>query len=446
MLEPSAVFRDRVRERDLDNFLIEELHASPTFREWLLARLGDLFEEPSGCDVRLQKSPPRLQDTRQTDVRIGWFADGILRACILIESKVTADFEEGQASAYAAEAAAYRSALGWRAVATVLVAPEARMGALLHSGAFDLEISIESIITALDDRLRGDLPDEIASRISVRIDLLESLCGRKRGSQWTPVTIGAKRDFAKAYAALAREIVPTLRVRPSTDGPKAITRTFGGLCLEPEFSSIRLRHEFGSNVAMKYANVLLLGFGGQVEVLRSSEIFEGTPYYAAAAGKALAIRVHTPGIDPTLPFECERENVSAGLQAIRDLAAWMLRNRGEIAALIHANKRGLGPGSGLVARPSARDPKEAEFTNALWDTYRECEKLGYKPTGMLEMIERLGGIGTARALLAKPPSEGLARLATLQRLDLAIESIVQQPRWAELFTTEELRTARRRLG
>jgi hypothetical protein len=446
MLEPSSMFRDRVRERDLDNFLIEELHSSRPFREWLLAQFAGVFQEPSLCEVRLQKSPPRIQDNRQTDVRMGWFtADGKLRACVLIESKVTAGFEEGQASAYAAEAAAHRSTLGTHAVATALVAPEARMRALSHDGAFDREISIESIILALEDRLRGELPDEIASRISVRIDLLESLCGRKRGSQWTPVTIETKRDFAEAYVVLAREIVPTLHVRPSTDGPKAITRIFEGLSLEPEFSSIKLRHEFGSNVATKYANVQLSGFGDKVQALQSSKVFSGTPYYAAEAGKALAIRVNTPGIDPTLPFDRERDKVAAGLKAVRDLAAWMDRNRCEIAELIQENKPRLESDPEVAARKNARDPREAEFTSALWNTYRECEKLGYKPTGMLDMIERLGGIATARALLAKPPSDGFARLAILQRLDLAIEAIVQQPQWAGLFSDEELRTARRRL-
>ena len=64
------LFRDRVRERDLDNFLVEELHASPDFRNWLVSRLDGL-DPPAGCEVRLQKSPARLQDARQTDVQIG---------------------------------------------------------------------------------------------------------------------------------------------------------------------------------------------------------------------------------------------------------------------------------------------------------------------------------------------------------------------------------------
>ena len=50
------LFRDRVRERDLDNFLVEELHFSRGFRDWLLRRL-DAFDPHADCEVCLQKSP-----------------------------------------------------------------------------------------------------------------------------------------------------------------------------------------------------------------------------------------------------------------------------------------------------------------------------------------------------------------------------------------------------
>jgi len=83
-MDDRLLFQDRVRERDLDNFLIEELHSSKDFRAWLVGRLAHAFDEPAGCEIRLQKSPPRLQDNRQTDVRIGWFdTAGMLRGCVL---------------------------------------------------------------------------------------------------------------------------------------------------------------------------------------------------------------------------------------------------------------------------------------------------------------------------------------------------------------------------
>ncbi|KQT33832.1 hypothetical protein ASG29_07020 [Sphingomonas sp. Leaf412] len=88
---------------------------------------------------------------------------------------------------------------------------------------------------------------------------------------------------------------------------------------------------------------------------------------------------------------------------------------------------------------------DREFADALRDIYAQCAALDYHPTGMLQMIDRLGGIGTARRLLELPPSEGFARLALLERIDLAVESLVLQPRWDGIFTEEERRIARRRL-
>lgn len=64
---------------------------------------------------------------------------------------------------------------------------------------------------------------------------------------------------------------------------------------------------------------------------------------------------------------------------------------------------------------------------------------------MLDLMDRLGGVQTARHLLAQPPSDGLRRLFELKRLDLAIESIVQRPEWHELFSDDERKIARRRL-
>ena len=407
-------FRDRVRERDLDNFLIEELHASVLFRAWLVGRLGDRFEAPDGCEVRLQKSPPRLQDARQTDVQIGWFdGSGTIRACVLIESKVTAGFQPGQVAAYLAEAAAYQARLGALRVATVLVAPETRIASLAGASAFDVRISIEDIADQLEARRGTDLTEELDARLAMRIQLLGALCG-KRASGWIATTVPDKRDFAEAYAALALERLPELRVRPSTDGPKAITRSFEGLSL-PGLPTPALRHEFGSGVAWKWVNAQFAGLGPALDRMRSSGLLTDTPFSAELAGKSLAIRVTTPGVDPQAPFATQREAVIAGLDALGSLVGWLKGNVGALATVLTATASAVSEPS-EAARPLARQV-EREFAAALLDIYDRCNGLGYQPTGMLQMMERSGGIETARRLLASPPSNGFGRLALLGRLD-----------------------------
>jgi hypothetical protein len=130
------------------------------------------------------------------------------------------------------------------------------------------------------------------------------------------------------------------------------------------------------------------------------------------------------------------------LEAVRSLVAWLRSNAGRLAPLLAGGTAIEQPGE--TARGiTASD--EREFVAALRSIYDQCDALGYQPTGMLGMIERHGGIETARRLLASPPSDGFARLALLGRLDLAIEHLVQEPRWGHVFTDDDRRIAKRRL-
>lgn len=440
------LFKDRVRERDLDNFLVEELHASPDFRDWFVSSLGDRFEAPSGCEIRLQKSPPRLQDARQTDVQIGWFDDaGAIRARILIESKVTADFQPGQVDAYVAELSAARANLGPLRAATILVAPAARIATLLDAAAFDASISVEDMAEKLERRRGAGMSAELDARLAMRVLLLEALCGKRASSGWIAKTVPEKRDFAEAYAALALEQLPTLRVRPSSDGPKAITRIFEGLTLSG-LPTPALRHEFGNGMPWKWVNAQFAGFASQVGRLVASGILNGTIFTAEAAGKSLAIRARTPGVDPQAAFDSQRDAVLAGLRAMGSLVEWLAFHRERLAEILINNPTAPVDGS-APAVPIKRDPKalERDFSAALRDIYAQCDALGYRPTGMLQMMERLGGIDTARRLLTLPPSDGFGRLALMGRLDLTVEMLVLEPRWGDVFTDDERRTAKRRL-
>ncbi|HEX5185034.1 MAG TPA: hypothetical protein VFW19_17990 [Allosphingosinicella sp.] len=434
------LFKDRVRERDLDNFLIEELHSSEPFRDWLLAHLGERFSVPSGCELKLHKSPPRYQDARQTDVRIGWFdASGNLRACVLIESKVTADFQPGQSEAYLQEVAVAARELGRERVASLLVAPASKLASLPEAELFDARVSIEAMAEALRERRGDQLPIEIDARLAIRIDLLEALCGKRSAGGWIGSTVPEKRDFAQQYAALAAEMLPQLRVRPSSDGPKALTRSFEGLTL-PDLPACQLRHEFGTGGTVKYVNALFSGCAHLSPAIAASPLLAGSKYHAVPANKSLAIRIETPGIDPTASFASQYEAVVAGLGAVGALSEWLRANQAELASL-------LTPEATPPPDVKAADPRAVEraFADALRQIYAECERLGYKPVAMLQMVDRWGGIETARRLLASPPSDGFARLALMGRLDLAVEALILEPRWEGVFTDAERRTARARL-
>jgi 5-methylcytosine-specific restriction enzyme A len=74
------------------------------------------------------------------------------------------------------------------------------------------------------------------------------------------------------------------------------------------------------------------------------------------------------------------------------------------------------------------------------------EECGYHATRFLQKVNADGGLQTARKLLSSTGySEGLTRLWEEKRLDISMEATVLQEPWCELFTPEELSTARKKL-
>lgn len=168
-----------------------------------------------------------------------------------MESKVCDDFQTNQAEAYLGEVQAQLRKLGPKRAAAVLVAPAGKMASLQHNGAFVADVTIEEIITFLKDRLVHLEEGELSRRLSVRIELLEALDVKRPTSGWVASTVAKKWDFAIAYEQLASEILPYLKVRPSTNGPQAISRIFEGIHT-PALPGMKLRHEFGKRLAWKY--------------------------------------------------------------------------------------------------------------------------------------------------------------------------------------------------
>jgi 5-methylcytosine-specific restriction protein A len=91
---------------------------------------------------------------------------------------------------------------------------------------------------------------------------------------------------------------------------------------------------------------------------------------------------------------------------------------------------------------------EARFEQDMVEkVYRAAgRETGYWAGYFLRSVKRFGGVGAARRLLERGGvSQGLARLASLDRLDLAMETLVLDPAYGPLFTDEERAIATRRL-
>ncbi|MBM4439054.1 MAG: hypothetical protein FJ027_01425 [Candidatus Rokubacteria bacterium] len=72
---------------------------------------------------------------------------------------------------------------------------------------------------------------------------------------------------------------------------------------------------------------------------------------------------------------------------------------------------------------------------------------GYWAGYFLKSVKQYGGVGAARRALEREGiSKGLAKLASLDRLDLAMETLVLDPAYGPLFTDDERAIAARRLA
>jgi hypothetical protein len=92
---------------------------------------------------------------------------------------------------------------------------------------------------------------------------------------------------------------------------------------------------------------------------------------------------------------------------------------------------------------------ERQFDVAMFNIYKRAKKeAGYNATIFLQMLYERGGLKTAKHLINTPkPSEGYVHLYEKNRLDLTVEAmVVETPQWHDLFTSDELAKAHRRLA
>ncbi len=87
-----------------------------------------------------------------------------------------------------------------------------------------------------------------------------------------------------------------------------------------------------------------------------------------------------------------------------------------------------------------------EFHRAMIHIHQEAKEFDYHATRFRMMLEEHGGVETARRLLnAVDAQVGLTRLWEHDRLDLAVEYHVLQPRFRDLFDESIRAAAARRL-
>lgn len=87
-----------------------------------------------------------------------------------------------------------------------------------------------------------------------------------------------------------------------------------------------------------------------------------------------------------------------------------------------------------------KSPLEQKFTAALAAACRQAqEQVGCPMTGLLQKIEKYGGVSTARDYIRKNRlSDGFTVLEQAGKLALSMEALVTAPAYGTLFTDDEV--------
>lgn len=93
------------------------------------------------------------------------------------------------------------------------------------------------------------------------------------------------------------------------------------------------------------------------------------------------------------------------------------------------------------------DRIEKDLTNELFDDIRIMKKeMNYTPTIYIRMISQYGAINAVKQLILKDDNTiGFTKLWQFHRLDLTCEAKVINPKYASLFTIEEVNKCREKL-
>ncbi|WP_298331088.1 phospholipase D family protein [Asticcacaulis sp.] len=148
----------------------------------------------------------------------------------------------------------------------------------------------------------------------------------------------------------------------------------------------------------------------------------GTPRLTLSDEDKAAIEKHASAISRALPTKSSK---------------WGRGTIGELVAVLDAIR--------------AKDDEEVltdhpDFKAALFETYRVARTPRTPLAGFVRMLETLGGLETARRLLdAREAQSGLTLLWEEKLLRISVEALSLQPRWRNQFTSNQRKTAAKRL-
>ena len=295
-----------VCERDIDLLLLEEIHASEVFREWLVKHALD---SPVAEFVGAWHSVTDVQN-RESDLEVALRTAGEEDVLLLIENKIGASFQPEQLAGYRSRGVQYCSTGRCGAFRVVLVAPTAYIASHQESAGFDARITYEDLLRYFREQSEGLRAQHKAALMQAAID---------KGHT------GPSDEDVQSVLGLCRTVVaqatPTIRITSKAQTAKAkwIHLTFDGPAGRPQ-----LRYRWVDRwVELAYSRK-------RVDESRLKRALSLDPIASACLAERgateLALWVPVPELDLTASRSSQAAVVMTSLTVAAALAEWHQRN------------------------------------------------------------------------------------------------------------------------
>lgn len=331
-------------ERDIDLLLVEELHVSLEFTEWVTRHVG--FDAPiASWDVKHSKR--RTRHRREIDIFVEIKSPNGDLAALLIENKLDASEQPDQAESYREELAVLTPA--YARTAMIIVCPQAyRSEHSEFTGKFDAVIFYEEI-AAFFREIQDEVGSDLILRYQFRAAILDQAVHKHRRG-YTPILDAVVGDFNARYVSLLADLAPEISPGPSMlkpANPRESTsmifdqvKSLAGMpeALRPR----RFAHELGRG-SDRRANYVAVTFGGWGAALPSIKerveadtrdigaFFETKRPNKARPNPGLVMALPTEPVDNQGDFDAQRTALQHGIAAALRLRLWLLSNQSVIA-------------------------------------------------------------------------------------------------------------------
>ena len=301
-----------LQERDIDLLICAELHADgPLRRQFAKIAQAD-------CDDFRGAWVSHREDDGETDLVVG-FGSAQWESLLLVENKVSAEFQPDQPQRYRERARRYDSVPPHPRVTSVLLAPAAYFGRA-GSDVFNARVSYEQVIEAL-----ADSPD---GRVRFLSHALQRAVLDRR--HYVPEPDAAVTALWRAIYRVATNAAPLLNMAPVGEKPKgARFIKFTPDSFASIASGVDIVIKNGKGDAGPTERTFVdLQFGGTSD----GQLKEATNgilrprMFVVAAAKSASIRINLPPVDYERPADAQLPAIREAVEQADLLRRFFVRN------------------------------------------------------------------------------------------------------------------------